>query len=65
MKFASMFMPPCLGALLVLLCALPARACGLKLAFGFRGRRAPRYGLEVFAEARKEKLTGEFSGIFS
>ena len=65
MKFASMFMPPCLGALLVLFCALPARACGLKLAFGFRGQSAPRYGLEVFAETRRKKLTGEISGIFS
>ena len=65
MKFANMFMPPCLGASVVLLCASPARARELKLAFGIRERSAPRYGLEVRAETRKKRLTGEFSGIFS
>ena len=65
MKFASMFMPPCLSPLRVLFCALPARAGGLKLTFGVRGRSAPRYGLDVFAETRRKKLTGEIAGIFS
>ena len=65
MKFASMFMPPCLSASLVLVSAAPARARGLKLGLGFRARNAPRYALEVCAETRKKKLNGEISGIFS
>ena len=65
MKFAKMFMRPCLGASLVLVSAAPARACGLKLELGFRGRSAPLYAFEVCAETRKKKPTGEISGMFS
>ena len=65
MKFANMFMPPGLGASLVLLPAPPARARGLKLALGLRERNAPLYALEVCAETRKKKLNVEISGIFS
>lgn len=65
MKFANMFMRPCLGASLVLVSAAPARARGLKLELGFRGRSAPLYAFEVCAETRKKKPTGEISRIFS
>ena len=65
MKFANLFFPPCLGASLVLLCVSPARAREFKLAFGIRERSAPRYGLELCAETRRKRLTGEISGTFS
>ena len=64
MKFASMFMPPCLSASLVLISAPPARALKLELGVGFRAGSAPRYGLEAFVETRKKRLIGEISGIF-
>ena len=65
MKFANVFMPPGLGASLLLRPASPARARGLKLELGIRERNAPRYALEVCAETRKKKLNVEISGIFS
>ena len=65
MKFAEMFMRPCLGASLVLVSAAPARARRLKLERGLRGRSAPPYTFEVCAETRKKKPTGEIFGMFS
>ena len=65
MKFASMFMPPCLSASRVSVSASPARARILKLGVGFRAGSVSRYGLEVFVKTLKKKLTGEISGICS
>ena len=65
MKFASMFIPPCLSASLVLVSASPAHARKLKPGVGFRAGSAPLYGLEVFVKTLKNKLMGEISGICS
>jgi len=65
MKFAEMFMRPCVGASPVLVCAAPARARGLKLESGLQVRGAPLCALDVWAETLSKMPLGEITGMSS